>query len=53
MTIPEQIEEIVGEMCDKYCKFPEQAKREVEDIDEAQEHLWNDYCANCPLNKLT
>lgn len=53
MTIPQELEQIVNEVCDKYCKFPEQTLSQYKDPDEAGEHLINDFCENCPLNKLT
>lgn len=44
MTIPEQLDKIAGEMCDKYCKFPDQAKDEDE--------LFKNHCDKCPMLKL-
>lgn len=26
ITVPQLLDKIAGEMCDKYCKFPDQAK---------------------------
>ena len=40
------IEEVMNEVCDKYCKFPEQY------TDEDEEKLYEKHCNNCPLNKL-
>jgi hypothetical protein len=45
MTIPAQLEKITSEMCDKYCKFPDQAKDEDE--------LFKNHCDKCPMLKLT
>lgn len=42
-TIYKIMEEVVTEMCDKYCKYPESVKEE----DELYE-----ICEKCPLNKL-
>ena len=43
------IEEVVEEMCDKYCKYPEQWNPEEHG---GQELFDTDICANCPLNRL-
>ena len=49
MTVCEQIEKIKEQICDNYCKYPEQFKKgKIEDIDE----LVNTICKNCPLLKL-
>lgn len=49
MTICEQIEKIKEQICDDYCKYPEQyQKRQLEDINE----MVNKICKNCPLLKL-
>ena len=43
-TIPDELESIKEEICDKYCKMPER-----KDIDEVE---LADICANCPMNRL-
>ena len=45
MTVPQLLDKIAGEMCDKYCKFPDQAKDEDE--------LFKKHCDKCPMLKLT
>ncbi len=45
MTVPQLLDKISGEMCDKYCKFPDQAKDEDE--------LFKNHCDKCPMLKLT
>jgi RNase P subunit RPR2 len=45
-TITELLEEIKGQVCDKYCRFPE-AYPENE-----QERMYEEKCNNCPLNLL-
>lgn len=45
ITIMEVIEEVVTEMCDKYCKYPYQ---EWDYEDEMLEKA----CSNCPLNRI-
>lgn len=44
-TIAQQLEEVVEEMCDKYCKWPEKWDEEIELYESS-------ICRNCPLNKL-
>lgn len=41
-TFPETLEEVKVEMCDDYCKYPEQL---------SEEEL-NDKCEECPLGRL-
>ncbi len=50
-SISEQLEAVKSEMCDKYCKWPEQPIPEGKDGD------WlicddDSPCIKCPLNKL-
>ena len=48
MTIPQILEEVVEEMCQKYCKYPEQWDEEKEGLELSESEI----CANCPLNRL-
>ena len=48
-SIPQILEDIVSEMCDKYCKWPEQWDDEAQGMELSE----SDICANCPLNRLT
>jgi len=48
-TIAQQLEEVVEEMCDKYCKWPEMWDDSMEDCELSESSI----CQNCPLNKLT
>lgn len=48
MTIPQILEEVVEEMCQKYCKYPEQWDEEKEGFELSESEI----CANCPLNRL-
>ncbi len=47
-TIPQILEGIAEEICDKYCKWPDQWDEESNG-----ELSESDICANCPLNRLT
>ena len=43
MTIDQIVEEVKEEMCDKYCKYPEEYEgSEMIDV----------ICVDCPLNRL-
>ena len=48
MTIAEQVQEIVEEMCKDYCKWPEMYDEEMEDCELSESSI----CKNCPLNRL-
>lgn len=48
MTVREQIEEVVEEMCNEYCKWPVlwNPERDGGELSESE------HCQNCPLNRL-
>lgn len=51
MTVTEILEEVVNEMCDKYCRFPR------EPIPEGKDEGWlqddpESPCNDCPLFRL-
>lgn len=48
-TILQQLEAIAGEICDHYCKFPDQYDVEGMTEDEYSEKLLNEHCLMCPL----
>lgn len=52
LTIPQQLEEIVGTMCRDYCKWPIAYRLDYSDPDQANEHMLNEKCLDCPLNRL-
>ena len=52
VTVMNLLIEVADEICDKYCKYPAICEAERKDPDEAEELLYDTYCANCPLNKL-
>lgn len=47
-TIPKILEEVVEEMCSKYCKWPDLWNESMEDCELSESSI----CQNCPLNKL-
>ena len=47
-TIALQMQDIVDEMCDKYCRYPKEWDEEAEGIELSE----SDICLNCPLNRL-
>ena len=52
-TVSQELEEIVGEMCDNYCKWPTTYRLDYADPDQANEHMLDEKCVDCPLNRLT
>ena len=57
-TITAQFEEIKEQMCDKYCKYPDEVHQrylldEFENEEDKFEYLMEHYCKDCPLQKLT
>lgn len=48
----DQIESIKCEICDHYCKFPEEYLEKYDDSNEANEAVMSEVCIKCPLNKL-
>lgn len=47
-SISQMLEEVKGDMCNKYCKYPDTWDEEKEGC----ELIDSDVCDNCPLNKL-
>lgn len=47
-TVTGLLEEIVGEFCDHYCKYPEQ----YGDTDDGIDRMAVEHCDNCPFNKI-
>lgn len=47
-TVNEIIEDVAQEICDHYCKYPEQWDAEKEGM----ELIDSDICINCPLSRL-
>ena len=52
ITVMNLLIEVADEICDRYCKYPEICEAERKDPDEAEDLLYEKYCASCPLNKL-
>lgn len=50
--LPQIVQEVVEETCDKYCKWPEKYQEQYGDPDEAGEKMMDEICVNCPLNRL-
>lgn len=51
MTITEQLSKIADEVCEDYCKYPEEAKKKFKDPQKATEWVGDTYCVNCPIYK--
>lgn len=52
MKISEQIEKIVFDICDKYCKYPEAAVKEHPEDPDWLNESGESPCNSCPLNNL-
>lgn len=51
-TVTDLLSEIMSEFCDKYCKYPGICQEERKDPDEAENLLYDTYCANCPITRV-
>ena len=51
-TVPEMLSDIADAICNDYCKFPDQVRSQVKDVDEAERVLMNRHCKDCPLLSL-
>ena len=52
MTIVEQMQAISDTICDCYCKYPDEYRGMIKDVDEAQEKMMAERCDKCPLMQL-
>lgn len=46
------IEAVCEQVCDGLCKYPEEYRAKYKDPDEAGEHMIDEVCKDCPLNRL-
>ena len=51
-TVPEMIQEIADKICNDYCKYPDQVRSQVKDVDDAERVLMNRHCKDCLLLSL-
>ena len=52
MNVVETLTKLCEEMCDNYCKFPDQYYAKYKDSDEAIDMLLKEKCEDCPLSKI-
>lgn len=52
MTVTKILDEVIKDICDKYCKFPEKYGAKYLDKEEAEEKMMCEQCDKCPLNRL-
>lgn len=52
MTITEQLQSMVDTFCDCYCKYPDEYRGKIKDVDEAQETMQHEVCERCPFMEL-
>ena len=48
----ELVEAIAYKMCDSYCKYTEKMFEQYKEPDDAQRHLEDEHCRNCPFDRL-
>lgn len=48
-TVADILGEVIQDMCDKYCKYPEEY---VQKYGADDERMYGEVCDKCPLNKL-
>ena len=53
-TVHQIMIDVIDEICDKYCKYPDMmiGKNPEQEPDMLEDMLYEQYCANCPVNKL-
>lgn len=52
VTVTELLTWIADTICNDYCKYQDISLSEKESPEEAEQLLYEKYCANCPLNRL-
>lgn len=50
IRVSEILDHMAGEICDKYCKWPEQYKDDTGE--ELETKLYDEHCEKCPLNMI-
>ena len=50
VKVTEILDHVAAEICDKYCKWPEQYKDD--NGDELECKLYDEHCEKCPLNMI-
>ena len=53
-TITFMLNEIVNEICDNYCKYPDMyvPKNLGDDVDMLEEIMYTEICAKCPFMRI-
>lgn len=52
MSRAEELENIKADICDKYCKWPNEYLKSYEDPDVAHDKMIEEWCPECPLQRL-
>lgn len=52
MNISNELAKIAEEICDKYCKYPQEYVEKYGDGDESMEKLADEKCNYCPVCRL-
>ena len=51
-TVTELLTWIETEICDNYCKYGDVCMSKCQDPEEAEQMLYEEYCAKCPFSRL-
>ena len=51
-TVTELLTWIEEQICDNYCKYQDVCMNECKDPEDAEQMLYEKYCANCPMSRL-
>ena len=50
--LTDQLEGIIEQMCDKYCKYRDEYLARYSDLDIAHEIMLEEKCVDCPLSRI-
>lgn len=53
-TVTQELQNIVDEMCEKYCKYPAMyiGEHPGTEVDMLEDMMYQEICANCPLMRI-
>ena len=52
MTVTELLSWIETQICEHYCKYDDVCMQECKNPEDAEQMLYEKYCAACPLSRL-
>lgn len=48
----EEVEKVIEDVCDNFCRFPQMYLQRYNDTDDAAYYMVEEVCKDCPLDKL-